>query len=215
MMQFLRLSSIILFALFVSCATPYKHLQPYTPASTSALRFKPEFDKVLYRCVVDGRFLFKRFHLSGLLFFKKLEDSTTRAVFQNEMGFTFFDFEWTANDQFRINHIIPQLDKPALIKTLQKDMNLLLMKNLYVHSETVLQKNDEAYYRFNLDRGVVYYIVKDNKLQRIENAGKTKVITISLLKKEGDKMMPASVIFEHHKANFTIELHKIDSNAVE
>jgi len=215
MMQFLRLSNLLSFLLLLSCATPYKGLQEDKSVTTSALRFKPQFDKLLYRCVVDGRVVFKRFHLSGLLFFKKLEDHSTRVVFQNEMGFTFFDFEWDSNDSFHVNNIIPQLDKPALIKTLQKDMNLLLMKRLNQSSETVLHKEEETYYRFDLEKGVVYYITRGNRLQRIENAGKTRVITIGLYGKKTPEAMPDSVLFNHHKANFTIQLHKIDTHADE
>ena len=92
MMHFLRLNSLILL-LFASCSAPYRHLKQQPADNQSALRFKPVFEKALYRCVVDGGFIFKKYHLSGLLFFKTLENGTVRAIYQNEMGFTFFDFE--------------------------------------------------------------------------------------------------------------------------
>lgn len=205
---------LVLFTGLAACFNPYRKL---VSAQTSypAMKFKPEFDKVLYRCVVDGRVVIKKFHLSGLLFFKKLGDGSTRAIFQNEMGFTFFDFEWNQADSFKVNQIIPQLDKPALIKTLQKDMNLLLMKNLPASSEKVFTMDNETYHRFDLEKGVVFYITRQEKLDRIENAGKSKVTTITLSGKDTDKAMPASVLFNHHKANFTIRLTKIDANADE
>jgi len=211
MTRFLKPVSLLLL-LFVSCASPYRHLQEQSVNFSSALRFRPEFDKVLYRCVVDGRFAFRKFHLSGLLFFKKMEDNSIRAVFQNEMGFTFFDFQWGApSDSFQVNQIIPQLDKAALVKTLQKDFNLLLMKGLSPATEHVFQSGTETYHRFDLERGVVYYIAEQSKLQRIENVGKTKVITISLSGKNSDHDMPRSVVFDHHKANFTIRLNLIEN----
>ena len=165
--------------------------------------------------MVNGRLLLKKFHLSGLLFFKNLEDGTTRAVFQNEMGFTFFDFEWDRKDSFKVNQIIPQLDKEALIRTLEKDMDLLLMKGLDTASEAVFRRGDQIFHRFCLQKGVAYYITEQEKLVRIENAGKSKVVTISLSGKENDTAMPDSIIFNHHKANFTIQLHKIETNADE
>lgn len=212
MTRFLRLSSFV-FLFLVSCTAPYKNLQQTTEVTSSALRFKPGFDKVLYRCVVDGRVVFKKFHLSGLLLFKRMDDSSTRAVFQNEMGFTFFDFQWDAADSFRVNQIIPQLDKPALIKTLEKDMNLLLMKRLDASTETVFARNNETLHRFSLSKGVAYYIVREQQLRRIENVGKSRVITISLTGKEQDAAMPSAVVFDHHKANFTIRLNKIEQHA--
>lgn len=214
MMHYLKLSSLFFILFFAACAAPYKNLQQDNAVS-SALKYKPEFDKTLYRCVVNGRIVFKKFHLSGLLFFKNLDDGTTRAVFQNEMGFTFFDFEWDQKDSFKVNRIIPQLNKTALIKTLEKDMNLLLMKNLNIASEKVFRRSSDVFYRFDLDKGVAYYITQKDKLVRIENAGKAKVITIDLSGKQANNQMPASVIFNHHKANFTIQLQKIDGNADE
>lgn len=72
-----------------------------------------------------------------------------------------------------------------------------------------------SFYRFNLDKGVAYYIVNGNELTSIENAGKTKVITISLSGKEAESTMPKTVLFKHHKANFTIQLTKIDTHVDE
>ena len=215
-MHYLRLSSLLLFLFLLSnCSVPYKNLHEDCSVTPSALRFQPVFDKVLYRCVVDGRVLFKKFHLSGLLFFKTMEDSSTRAVFQNEMGFTFFDFEWSPEDSFKVNQIIPQLDKPALVRTLQKDMNMFLMKNLDISSERVFRKDDETLHSFDLVQGKVYYIVEGKQLERIENTGKTKVITITMEGKTGSEGMPQTVFFNHHKANFTIQLTKLNTNADE
>ena len=201
MMHFLRLSSLSFLLLIASCAAPYKSLQQDSAVKTSALRFKPQFSKVLYRCVVDGMVM---------------DDRSTRVVFQNEMGLTFFDFEWSPDDSFKVNQIIPQLDKDALVRTLQKDMNLLLMKNLDKSSEVVLHgNNNELFHRFDLEKGHAYYITSNGQLERIENAGKSKVITVTLTGKATDKAMPEAALFDHHKANFTIQLNKIEANADE
>jgi hypothetical protein len=201
-----------------ACGSPYKKLEKQTIPGISALKYKPQYDKVLYRCTVNGRVIFRKFHLSGLLFFKTLENGTVRAIFQNEMGYTFFDFEWDINDSFRVNQVIPQLDKPGLIKTLQKDFNLLLMKGLDSSKESFFSSDRGKWHYncFTLNNGVVYYITTDDKLNRIENAGKKKkVITISINGKATDKAMPDSVYFNHHRANFTIGLHKLEHHADE
>jgi hypothetical protein len=131
MNRFLKLSSLIL--LLSACGSPYKHLVELRGTQQSALIYKPQYDKELYRCTVNGRILFNKFHISGILFFKKVETGTVHAVFQNEMGYTFLDFEWDKNDSFKVNKIIPQLNRPALIRTLRKDFSLLLMKgNIFI-----------------------------------------------------------------------------------
>lgn len=215
MMQFLRLSNLFLLLIVAACADPYKDLIAQNPNPSSALKFKPEFDKTLYRCVVDGRFLLKKFHLSGLLFFKHLEDKSTRVVFQNEMGFNFFDFEWNENDSFKVNKIIPQLDKEAVIKILKKDMELFLMKNLDVNSENYFSKENKMYHRFKLENGFAYYITEKEKLLRIENVGKRKITTINIGNKTSLTAMPETVFFDHHKANFTIQLNKLEADVDE
>ena len=181
MKAFLKPGSLcLLLALLAGCVRPFKDLRRSPEPFISALQYKPQVTRTLYRCVVDGRVVFKRFHLSGLLLFKKLDDGFTRVVFQNEMGFTFFDFQWDREDSFAVNHIIPQLDKAAVVRTLEKDLALLLMKGLDSSTEQLFHKGGETLHRFSLESGFAYYVLHDRRLVRIENAGKSKVTTIAL-----------------------------------
>lgn len=218
MKQCLRLNKIIpLLALLLlaSCSSPYRKLQQTAMNTSSALAYKPSFEKALYRCTVNGKVLFKKFHLSGVLFFKAMPEHATRVVFQNEMGFAFFDFEWDARDSFTVKQIIPQLNKPAVVKTLRKDMELLLLRHLNKATEQTFTAGNEWYHRFTLDKGFAYYVIDSQKLVRIENAGKKKVITMAVGEKSAPKAMPDAVFIKHHKAHFTIELKKIAQHADE
>ncbi len=180
------------------------------------MRFQPEFERELYRCVVDGKVLFKKFHLSGVLLFKEMEDGSTRVVFQNEMGMSFFDFSWENNESFKVNSIMAEMDRPALVKTLQKDLSLFLMKGLDKASEQHFSKGDDHYHRFTLEKGFVYYIENSARLMRIDNTGeRKKVTTITMEGKEKNTSMPEKVVFQHHKANFSIQLTKIAANVNE
>jgi hypothetical protein len=132
------------------------------------------------------------------------------------MGISFFDFSWDKDDNFKVNSIMPELDKPAVIKTLQKDLSLFLMKGLNKVSETHFTMNEEDYHRFSLEKGFAYYIEKTARLMRIENVGeRKKVTTITLEGKTANKAMPEKVLFQHHKANFSIQLTKIAANVNE
>jgi hypothetical protein len=218
MKHYLRLSSLLAILFVASCATPYKNLQQQS-LSGSVYRYQPEFDRVLYRCIVDGRFIFKKFHLSGVLFFKQLENGTKRAIFQNEMGVAFFDMEWDSTGNFKVKQVMPQLDKEAVIKTLQKDMEMLMMIGMDKKSEILLTTDGgkQQLHRLNRkDGGYVYHTVTADSLIKIENTNNRKrIVTVNISGKESMKSMPGSVMYNHHKANFTISLTKIERNVNE
>jgi hypothetical protein len=90
-MPYLLLSSLLF--LLLACSPAYKQMQVAAGDINTIKKFKPNFTVALYNTQVDvvGN------HLSGLLIIKKMPDSSTRLVFSNEMGFKFFDFEFSIN----------------------------------------------------------------------------------------------------------------------
>lgn len=224
MKPFLKLSSVCALLWFCGCVNPYKKLVPAPGNQSSALRFKPAFERELYRCVVDGKFLFKKFHLSGILLFKTMPDSSTRVVFSNEMGISFFDFEWSKDESFKVNSIIPQLDKEVVKKILQRDFELLLMKRIDLRSEVVLSDShqqkmamatsqyDLYYHRFGLDKGNAYYLATAGNIRSIQQAGKRSVVTDIGFSTLAPGTLADSIRINHHKAHFTIELKKINDD---
>jgi hypothetical protein len=144
-----------------------------------------------------------------------MPDKGTRVVFQNEMGFAFFDFEWTANDSFSVKQIIPQLNKPAVVKTLRKDLELLLLRNLDKSTETTFTDGTNIYERFTLSKGYAYYIENGKELLRIENVGKKKVMSIAVGGDARKTTLTDSIFIKHYKAHFTIDLKKIPPHAEE
>ena len=83
----------------------------------------PKFTSALYSASIDvvGH------HMSGLLFLKTMPDSSQRAVFSNEAGVTYFDFEWKKNGEFRVHRVIKKLKKKIVLNTLKKDFELVLV----------------------------------------------------------------------------------------
>ncbi len=228
MMRCLRFARIplllLLVAAFGSCSKAHYGSLKADPDDTGRLlpgTFSPE--RSLYRCSVDGRFLFKRFHLSGLLLFKALEDSSTRVVFANESGLTFFDFGWSGRDSFYVVRIIPQLDRRPVIKTLRKDLELILYKGLDRATEQSFKNTSEAnccgyagnrrterWHRFRLEKGYVYYVQVDSLLRRIETTnGSRPVTTIALAARPDTDLLSDSISVVHHRAHFTITAKKL------
>ena len=147
-----------------------------------------------------------------MLFFKQLENGTKRAIFQNEMGIAFFDFQWDENDEFSVKQIMEQLDKEAIVKTLRKDLEMLMMIGMEKKTEIMMRKDGgkQQVYRLNRDGAYVYYTVEGEELVKIENANNRKrIISVMVGDKEKKQSMPDTVHYTHHKANFTISLTKI------
>jgi hypothetical protein len=213
MTRCLRFASLVALTALSACSrNPYKGLATHPAQSQSVLALRPQVSRELYRCVVDGRFLLKRFHLSGILFFKRFADGSTRAVFQNELGIPFFDFRWDEQDSFSVVSIMPQLNKPAIIKTLRTDFDLLLMNGLSAGDEAVLIAGNDTLSRFPVNNGFAYYKVAGGRLRRIGYVAKSPVTTVDLESYTKPFELPGSIIFTHHKAGFGITLKKLSQD---
>ena len=113
-----------------------------------------------------------------------MPDSSTRMVFSNEMGFTFFDFEFAADGNFKVYSIIKKLNKRSVIKTLQHDFELILMNNLDNAKASVRAKDGLTYFIFPQTNGFNYYITNNtgNELIRMERASGKKTIVEAVMK---------------------------------
>jgi hypothetical protein len=202
-MHYLLLSSLFLFA---GCSSVYRKMEKVQADPSCLLQFKPVFTKALYSTKVDvvGK------HLSGLLLVKAMPDSSTRLVFSNEMGFKYFDFEFSAAGVFKVYYILPQMDKKAVITTLRKDFELLLMEHLDLEKGFVRKKDGLFYYGFPQAKGNNYYITDSScrQLVRLERASARKTVVTAVMQRYADGM-PDSIGISHAKFNFTIGLKKL------
>ena len=177
-------------------------------ATACVTAFKPSFTRALYQAQVNvaGR------HLSGLLIIKTMPDSSTRMVFANEAGFTFFDFEFS-KDNFKVHYIFSRMDKKPVIKTLRKDFELVLMKHLDAAGSYTL-KEKEDYYRVFPDGRDLYYYITDStctNLLRMER-GSTKKRVVEAIMQPGNDGMPDSIGIRHHNFNFNIGLKRLQDD---
>jgi hypothetical protein len=190
----------------LSCSQ-YRHMHSVPSDETCVQQFKPDFYHVIYKTSVDvvGK------HLSGLLLIKNMPDSSTRIVFSNEMGFSFFDFGFGKDSGFKVFKIIPQMDKKALIKTLEKDFELLLFKNMDKNTSYAIADSTLIYHAYPQSRGINYYITdeKCSRLIKMQRASDTKPVMEAFIYNINMQNQPDSILIRHLNFSFTISLKKM------
>ncbi|MBB4808054.1 hypothetical protein HNP38_003394 [Chryseobacterium defluvii] len=144
-----------------------------TPVSASEktvenLYFSSGEDYV-YKCQMD---IYKN-PVSGILIIKKLNETTHRVALTSDFGNKLIDFEISDND-FKVNYVIPDLDKKIVINFLKNDFQQLLKKQYPVsesfenaQSKIYLSKTEKNNYYlfFNKENGLLHKIIytKNNK----------------------------------------------------
>lgn len=193
--------------ILLSCSPVHKQMQPARADVNLLQKFKPNFTVALYSTTVDVT----GYHLSGLLLIKKMPDSSTRMVFSNEMGFTFFDFEFGADGSFKVYSIIKKMNKKSVIKTLQHDFELVLMNKLDINSVIVKANKDQHYFIFPQNKGYNYYITnaEGTELVRMERASNKKPIVEAVMHNYSNGI-PDTIGISHKTFEFNIGLKRIE-----
>lgn len=149
-----------IFLLFASCKT-YK-LTDAKPISSSEktvenLYFSSTEDYV-YKCQMD---IYKN-QVSGILILKKISETTHRVVMTTDFGNKMIDFEVSEND-FKLNYVLPDLDKKMVINFLKNDFQELLRQK-YILTERF--ENNESIIDISKDGKKTYYLFygKETKL---------------------------------------------------
>ena len=190
---------------FTACTSAYKNLRSADGDVHCIKAFTPKFDNTLYSAYIDVT----KHHLSGLLFFKRMPDSSMRIVFTNEMGVKFFDFAFTKDGQFIKYYILHKLDKKAIVKALRNDMRLVLLHPDLSNAKS-LKDTTYSYIAVPNHKGNDYYITDHcEKLARIEKASKRKaVVAVQMLDYKNG--IPDSINIQHKNFKFTIALKRVE-----
>lgn len=196
----------VVLGLLLSCSPLHKQMQSAATDIRTVQKFKPAFTVALYSATVDvvGN------HLSGLLLIKKMPDSSIRMVFSNEMGLTFFDFEFSENGDFKVYSIIKKMNKRSVIKTLRHDFELILMNRL--EKGEVKTENGLLYFIFPQTKGFNYYITneKSTELIRLERASNKKTIVEAVMKNYTGAGIPDTIGISHKTFELNIGLKRIE-----
>lgn len=95
--------------------------------------------------------------ISGILIIKKISDSTHRVVMTSDFGNKMIDFEISEND-FKLNYVLPDLDKKMVINFLKNDFRELL-KQKYAVTERF--ENNESFIDVSKNGKKTYYLFFD------------------------------------------------------
>lgn len=162
----------LIFLLFVSCKTyQLTDVKPIfnSKKTVENLYFSSNEDYV-YKCQMD---IYNN-HVSGILILKKINAITHRVVMTSDFGNKLIDFEISEND-FKLNYVLPDLDKKIVINFLKNDFQKLLRQK---YSISQIVDEDILVNYHNLSDKKNWYSLTYNKekkelLQRI-GFGKNK-----------------------------------------
>ncbi len=204
-MRYLPYSLLIMVAF--SCASEYKLLRPATLDQSCVSKIRPRgLTTAWFNTSVDvvGK------HLSGLLLIKNQPDSSTRVVFTNEAGITFFDFEFTKDGTFAVKRIVSQLNKKPIIQTLRKDFELTLGIPFRGVTPEVWTMNTEKWYGVKQKNETSYFITDSEcaSLLRLELGSSRKKKTEVFIRGKHPHD-PDSVQIKHYNFAMQIELRKL------
>lgn len=156
--QNLLYSLILLLA--VSCKT-YKLTdvkQVSTAEKTVENLYFSSGEDYVYKCQMD---IYKN-HVSGILIIKKISETTHRVALTSDFGNKLIDFE-VSDDDFKLNYVLPDLDKKIVINFLKNDFQQLLKKQ-YPVSESFENENSKIYLSKIDKKGYYLFFNKENNL---------------------------------------------------
>ena len=230
-MRFLIYVSI-LFLLLISCRTaPNADLMSLgtkviKESDIPSYFQSPEFSKALFKAEIS----IMGIDLSGLIMFKKVNDSTHRVTFFNELGMNFFDMEFIKGKGKVIN-IAQVINYDKLINSLVSDLNIILSNDLIGCKAEVLnnEKNhsgsrESSYSVYKLsqkigpnsyfynDLDLFYWINNQSRhLDKIQTCTSSTIISTVYYSNIVNRF-PTAITIERFDFDLMIKLELIDEN---
>ena len=103
------------------------------------------------------------------------------------------------------------MDKKAVIKTLRKDFQLIMMENLDSSKMQIRKDSNLVYYTFPQENGYNHYVTNSaaDSLIRMERASKRKPV-VQVFLHNYVSGIPDTIGITHSNFNFTIGLKKLE-----
>lgn len=148
-------------------------------------------------------------HLSGLLFIKQMEDSSSRVVFTSQAGITFFDLEFRGTEEFAVRQVIPQLNKKPVLNMLREDFSLVLGLPFRNQRFVYMPFGNEVLYAPEKGDRKAFFITGPDCRSLLRLAtGTVKKQKVSVIF-EGNPAGPEGIVIQHHNFSLLIRLNKI------
>jgi hypothetical protein len=167
--------------------------------------FRPAIHTATYSAQLD----FYKKHISGLFIFKSMNDTTERVVFMTETGFKFFDLEFTPQS-FKVQYIIPSLNKKFIISTLRRDLAYLVISPIENSAHEQPKSDLYTIFKFPVRKGYTYYTTdkKCSQLRKIEaGTDKKKTLVIDIAGMQNNN--PQTINIAHQNFKLTIFMKQI------
>lgn len=149
--------------------------------------------------------------LTGILIVKKTAETTHRVVFTTEFGNKLFDFELSPN-HFQLNHIVEELNRPIILRTLENDFRLLLQRDIAVAAQ--FENEPDHMYKSPAKGPLINYFFV-NKLQerlyQILQTTRTKEkIKISITAE--NNIFAQNIVIQHYDIKLRMVLNHFKEN---
>ncbi len=203
MMRYFLFSALLL--AFSACSNYFRDMVPIASDQHCVEKLRPGTPETTTWYQASVHVVGK--HISGLMLIKTMADSSVRVVFTNQSGFKFFDFEFLPDGRFSVKHVISQLDRQPVIKTLEQDFALLL--GLPFHGKTgAWRRDDERYFGVTSRKEGVYMVTDANcrTLIRLERSSNRKRMVSIMFDADG-------AVITHHTFRMETVLKKMNGYA--
>lgn len=198
----------LIFLLFVSCKTyTLTDVKPVAnfEKTVKNLYFSSHEDYV-YKCQMD---IYKN-HVSGILIIKKINNTAHRVVLTSDFGNKLIDFEISEAD-FKLNYVLPDLDKKIVINFLKDDFQQLL-KQKYLVTES-FENQDARIYLSEIDQKAYYlFFNKETGLLKQIIYTKNKKEKIDFTFEAKKHIFADSLSLQHKDFKIKIQLFQITEN---
>jgi hypothetical protein len=208
-MKNLLLSSFLACVLLSCTLGHYKKLKSI-PSPTGESSLQPVFRDHLNSFMFKTNIRIYGRDFSGLLVTKQMQPADYRVIFTTELGMKLFDFEF-ADTAFIVHYCVPQFNRPALLKTIQHDIEILLMSKLDAAPASYFTDRQNRYTIGKITAGNFsnyYFFDKpeaSGRLVKIEHAKRQQKKTTFTLDKYIEDI-PGHIQIQHHDIKLTIEL---------
>jgi hypothetical protein len=169
--------------------------------------FKTEDPVRMFNMQID----YKETNLTGLLIVKQEGGKTQRAIFTTLFGMTVFDFEFNETD-FKVNRIMEQMDKKAVLNLLKKDLKTLFLYNIPSHFDAKVYHGKKATigYKIKTTDGKGYFLTNaaEKQLQKVEMPGCITLLNLNY--QNYTNGFPEQIVMHHPKIRLRMQLDRIE-----